>query len=95
MKGHGLITGRVFFKDLIQLPNDQKKEKKVAIIHPDGDQTIFSRAHWAEISIQQGAGKYCLIAIRMYDCDFFFLFFLVVGQLYQILKKYPGLYSRL
>ena len=26
-------------------------------------------AHWAEISIQQGAGQYCLIAIRMYDCE--------------------------
>ena len=26
-------------------------------------------AHWAEISIQQGAGKYCSIAIRMYDCE--------------------------
>ena len=28
-------------------------------------------AHGAEISIQQGAGKYCLIAIRIYDCTLF------------------------
>ena len=24
---------------------------------------------WVEISIQQGAGKYCLIVMRIYDCE--------------------------
>ena len=32
----------------------------------DDDFMIF---HWAEISIQQGAGQYSSIAIRMYDCE--------------------------
>ena len=27
-------------------------------------------AHWAKISIQQGAGQYCLIATRIYDSQY-------------------------
>ena len=48
-----------FFFSLLKFEN-------IYFIQDDDDFMIF---HWAEISIQQGAGQYSSIAIRMYDCE--------------------------